>query len=166
MTPRAVAKTFLYVLLVAIIARVFFIDTFSVKGDSMSQTINDGDYVIINRLAYSFSEPKRGDIVVVRPRDSSKKILKRIIGLPGERIVFEKDKIVIKEDRDDSGKILKEEYIKGNSTKNNGEAFYEAIDPLEYFVLGDNRDVSIDSRQLGQVDKWSIKGKVIKIVHF
>ncbi len=132
----------------------------------MNPVIKDGNYVVVNRLAYAFSEPKRGDIIVVRPRDTLQKIVKRVIGLPGERIVFEGNKIVIKENREDTGKVLQEVYLAGDTTKNNEEVFYETIDPYEYYTLGDNRDVSVDSRRLGPVDKWSIKGKVIFIFDF
>lgn len=152
-------------LVIVAIVRVLFVDTFTVKGDSMSPTINNGDYVVINRLAYAFSEPKRGDIVVVRPRDSMMKILKRVIGLPGERVVFDRNKIIVKKDRNDEGKILQEIYLTGDTTKYNSESFYDVIDPYEYFVLGDNRDVSIDSRRLGPIDKWSVKGKVVYVWH-
>lgn len=166
MTTKQIIKSVFILLAVAVIIRGTIFDTFAVKGDSMLPNIKDGDYVVINRLAYAFSEPKRGDVVVVRPRDSLMKIVKRVIGLPGERVAFDKDKIIIKENRGDVGKVLEEIYLKGDTTRGNQEVFYEVIDPYEYYTLGDNRDVSVDSRRLGPVDKWSIKGKVIFVFSF
>ncbi len=166
MTTQKTIKIIFVVLAIAIVVRGLIMDSFSVKGDSMFPAIKDGDYIVINRLAYLFSEPKRGDIIVVRPRDSFSKIIKRVIGLPGDWVVFDGDKIIIKEERSNSGEILQEIYLNGDTTKDNAETFSETVDPYEYYVLGDNRDVSIDSRRLGAVDRWSIKGKVIFTLHF
>lgn len=145
---------------VSILLRLFIFDVFIVKGDSMTPTIQDGDVVFINKTAYAFSTPKRGDIIVVIPRELGKKILKRVIGLPGERVEILENRVVIKKDRTDIGEVLREEYLDLPDTPDVGKTVLN-IDPREYFVLGDNRYMSIDSRELGPVDDWKIKGKVI-----
>ncbi|MEX2013867.1 MAG: signal peptidase I [Parcubacteria group bacterium] len=128
-------KQIFYVFLVAFIfaaaLRVFVIEGLIVKGDSMAPAILSGDYVFINKLAYIFKEPSRGDIVVAIPRGESFKVIKRIAVLPGESF------------SDDFN--------------------LSRLDPEEYFVLGDNSRVSIDSRELGFIDSWDIKGRTFLI---
>ena len=156
--------TVLIVLLVAVIVRAFFIDTFLVRGDSMTPTINDGELVMINRLAYVGNiEPERGDIIVVHPRDSLKKIVKRVVGLSRDTLEFRDNSIIV---RDDGVVVMA--YKVGDKSEQNGtttsKTFYETLDPKEYFVLGDNYAVSIDSRELDFVDKWDVKGRVFMIL--
>lgn len=158
-------KILFYAFMIAVVVRAFFVDSFSVSGDSMAPTINNGEYVIINRLAYLFGQPKRGDIIVTQPRGSYKKIIKRIAGIPGDRLEISGTTLVIKKDRNDVGQVVEsidfsdlKGYVKQNSEQNNPTVF--TVDPYEYFVMGDNRAVSIDSRRLGATDAWDIKGKV------
>jgi signal peptidase I len=155
--------------IVAIIAvvliRTFVFETFFVSGDSMSPTIFSGDFVFVNKLAYTWGEPKRGDIIVAVPRVYPGKVIKRVIGLPGEWFSIENGRVVIRNSRTDEGVNLDEAYLKLPDTPEVGTT-RRNIDPKEYFALGDNRAVSIDSRELGPVDKWSIKGKVIGVFSF
>jgi signal peptidase I len=116
------------IFIAVLLLRVFVVEGFVVKGDSMSPTIVDGDYVLVNRLAYVFGKPERGDVVIADSRVSNTRLVKRVMGLPGEWFNIE------------------------------GREFN--VDPEEYFLMGDNKDVSIDSRELGGVDSWDIKGKV------
>ncbi len=155
----------MYAFIIAVLVRVFVIDAFSVNGDSMAPTIKDKEYVIINRMAYLFGQPERGDIVVTQPRNSYMKIIKRIAGVPGDRLEISDGVVVIKKNRDDSGQIVKsidfsemDSYMKQNTDLVDPKVY--TVDPYEYFVMGDNRSVSIDSRRLGSTDAWSIKGKV------
>ncbi|MBX4195356.1 signal peptidase I [Candidatus Parcubacteria bacterium] len=107
--------------------RMFALEGFLVRGDSMSPTILSGDYVFISKLAYKFGNPERGDIIVAITRDGQR-LVKRIVGLPGE-------------------------VVKIGDFKTN-------VDPEEYFAVGDNIGNSIDSRELGAVDTWRVKGRV------
>ena len=145
-----------------LILRTFAVDSFVVKGDSMSPTVLNGDWVFVDRISYRFRDPDREDIIVVKPRTQSSRIIKRIIGLPGERIEIADGKVQIKNDRQDVGKILQEVYLNLPATPAIGINSI-TLDPKEYFVLGDNRYVSIDSRELGPIDAWSIEGRVFLI---
>lgn len=147
-------------LIITALLRTFVFEGFIVLGDSMEPSIHPGDYVFINKLAYLRKEPVRGDIIVVNPRDQDLKIIKRVIGLPGDRLSIEDGKIVIRQNRFDAGEVLVESYVSNSETGSNGITVIK-IDPKEYFAMGDNRSVSIDSRELGPVDSWDIKGKVI-----
>lgn len=153
----------LAVFITALILRIFFIDSFTVKGDSMAPTILDGDYVFVDKISYYFKNPGREDIIVAKPRSRPEKIIKRIIGLPGERIEISEGHIYIKENRQDTGKILKEEYLNLPATPAIGITTIK-LDPKEFFALGDNRYISIDSRELGPIDGWDIYGRVFLIL--
>jgi len=162
-------KKILYVVVlgfvIALVIRVFVVEGFIVRGDSMYPAVESGDYVFVNKLAYLFSEPERGDVVVALPREYPKKVLKRIVGLPGERFDITDGKIILRENRIDEGKVLFEEYLENSQVLTEG-IFHTVLDSQEYFALGDNREVSIDSRELGFIDKWDIKGKVFGVFNF
>lgn len=159
--------TFIVALILAIVAanffRAFILEGFIVRGDSMDPTIPSGTYVFVNKLAYLFNEPERGDIIVVKPRELETKIIKRVIGLPGERLAIEGGHIVIRASRKDEGTPLVEAYTKATSTPEAGFT-YTTLDPREYFAMGDNRESSIDSRELGPVDSWDIQGSVVGFI--
>ncbi|HEY4497797.1 signal peptidase I [Candidatus Giovannonibacteria bacterium RIFCSPHIGHO2_02_FULL_46_20] len=163
-----IARPAVVIILSAILLRLFVIDSFTVQGDSMAPSILPGNYVFINKLAYRFgNEPRRGDIVVLAtPSTQQKHIIKRIIALPKERIIIENGVIRIKNSREDDGRIIEEQYL---ALSANGQdaldtpavgITYINLDPQEYFILGDNRQISIDSRVLGPINKWEIKGRV------
>jgi len=146
----------------ALLIRVFVVEGFIVKGDSMSPTVLSGDYVFVNKLAYWHSGPSRGDVVVVIPRNETFKVIKRIIVLPGERFSIENGKVVIREDRLDEGKTLDEDYVP-NDIESPVGITQARLDPEEYFALGDNVSVSLDSRVLGYMDRWDIKGRAFGV---
>jgi len=159
---KPIVNILIVVVVSAIFIRLFVLDSFIVKGDSMAPAILAGDYVFINKLAYNKfvgREPHRAEIIVAEPRGIDKEIIKRVIALPEERIQFESGKIVIKNSREDSGIELVESYLDLYGTPPIRQTELN-IDPFEYFVLGDNRYGSTDSRELGPIDRWSIKGKV------
>lgn len=179
-TDKTPVKTFtkrnlLYLAIViavgAIVIRAFVFEAFFVRGDSMDPTIQQWDYVLVNKLAYSdfgrgaSTGPQRGDIVVAIPRVLPTRVVKRIIGLPGERFSIENNKIIIRNERGEEGTILDESYITSSYTPEIGKT-KTTIDPNEFFVLGDNREASIDSRELGMIDAWDIRGKVVGVIRF
>lgn len=129
----------------------------SVVGDSMNPVLHNGDIVLVNQIVYDASNPKRGDVIVFKP-DGNEDLhvyMKRIVGLPGETIQIKDGKLYI------DGKELKEEY-KTTAIEDAGVAVEEIkLKKDEYFVLGDNRMASEDSRSLkvGNVKKTDIEGK-------
>ncbi len=125
----------------------------------MAPTILNGDYIFIDKISHYFKNFSREDIIVVNPRSDVGRIIKRIIGLPGERVEIANDKVWIKSDRKDTGNAISETYLNLPATPAIGLSTIQ-LDPKEYFILGDNRYVSIDSRELGPVDEWDIEGRV------
>jgi len=150
------------VMVTGLFLRMFIVDSFIVKGDSMAPTILSGDYVFVDKISHHFKNFSRKDIIVGNPRSNVARIIKRIIGLPGERVEITNDKVWIKSDRKDVGDTLSEEYLNLPAAPAIGLSTIQ-LDPKEYFILGDNRYVSIDSRELGPVDEWDIEGRVFFI---
>ncbi|MEX0919372.1 MAG: signal peptidase I [Parcubacteria group bacterium] len=157
-----VKSVLLVAFVVALLIRVFVVEGFIVRGDSMSPTILAGDYVFINKFAYVFGEPKRGDIVITKTRHQPAKVIKRIVVMPGERFNVEDGQVFVREGRLSEGVALEESYLEGDVEWELGITDRE-LDPQEYFALGDNAPVSIDSRELGFVDKWDIKGRAFGV---
>lgn len=130
-----------------------------VSGSSMFPNFHDGDYIITDKVTYRFREPERGDVVVFRnPRDQSQDFIKRIMGIPGDKIKVENNRVYV------NGKLIKEPYIKDSVITNTG-AFMRngeevTVAPGEYIVFGDNRPHSSDSREWGYVKKNEIIGRV------
>jgi len=138
--------------------RVFLIQPFLVQGASMEPTFYDREYLIIDELSYRFHEPERGDVVVFRyPRDPSQHFIKRVIGIPGETVEVTDGKVIIYNDENPVGIEIKEDYIASLATA--GKRRVE-LNPEEYFVMGDNRDFSLDSRTFGPIGNGNIVGRV------
>jgi signal peptidase I len=149
-------------LLIVIPIRYFLFQPFVVSGQSMEPNYSNGDYLIVEALSYRIREPQRGEVIVFYyPENPSFRHIKRIIGLPKERIVIEKDKIrIIKEDGD-SFFLNESKYLDYFQSIEKNEI---ELGEEEYFVMGDNRDASFDSRRWGALPKNYIIGKtVIKI---
>jgi signal peptidase I len=130
---------------------------FVVSGASMSPTFETGQYLIVDQFSYNFSEPERGDVIIFRfPKDPSKFFIKRIIALPSENIIINGEEIKIIT-RDGEEIILDEPYIK--LTKDSYTETMLGHD--EYFVMGDNREASLDSRIWGTLEEKYIIGKAL-----
>jgi signal peptidase I len=138
--------------------RYFLIQPFYVKGASMEPNFYDHEYLIIDELSYRFREPERGEIVVFRyPRDPSQFFIKRVIGLPGETIEISNGKIILYTKEHPNGEVLDESYIIEDRTDGKTRV---TLGEKEYFLLGDNRDESLDSRAFGTVKRAGIIGRV------
>jgi signal peptidase I len=139
--------------------RFFLFEPFLVKGLSMEPNFHNFDYLIIDKLSYSLRSPQRGEVVVFKPPfDDHVYYIKRIIGLPLERVVIEESKITIFNKEHPEGFVLNENYVKNHYTSGRIEV---NLGQNEYFVLGDNREVSYDSRKWGPVRRERIVGRVI-----
>ncbi len=147
----------LLIIVVVIPIRAFIVSPFIVDGESMHPTFENLDYLIVDEILYRFSAPKRGDVIVFRyPGDPSIFFIKRIIALPGET-VFIKSGVVSVLTADGQRLALTEPYIV------NEDATYTknvVLNPEEYFVMGDNRPNSSDSRVWGPLPKKDIIGRV------
>ena len=149
-------------LAIIIPVRYFLIQPFYVKGASMEPNFHDREYLIVDEISYRIKEPIRGDIVVFRyPRNPQEFFIKRIVGLPGEKIQVKNGEVKIFNDVKIDGVILDEGYLE-EDTKT-----YALVDNIitlaedEYYVLGDNRNASKDSRSFGPVNESFIIGKVL-----
>jgi signal peptidase I len=149
-------------LVIIIPIRYFLIQPFYVKGASMEPNFYDKEYLIIDEITYRFNEPKRGDIIVFRyPRDPQEFFIKRVIGLPGEEIQIKDGNIIIFNKTNPDGLALKEDYL-SSGIKTYGLSDEKiTLSDNEFYVLGDNRNASKDSRSFGPVNKSFITGRVL-----
>ncbi|MEL7565011.1 MAG: signal peptidase I [Dehalobacterium sp.] len=142
--------------ILAIIMRIFLWEPYYIPSGSMSPVLKPGDKILVNKLVYRLEPPRRGDIVVFKfPLNEKKEYIKRIIALPGETIEGKDNKILI------NGQKLREDYLQNDRT-------YDDFGPVqmgqeEYYVLGDNRKDSEDSRFWGPLDGEKIRGKAMLI---
>jgi signal peptidase I len=154
-------KTTLIAIVVMLFVRYFIIQPFYVRGSSMEPNFYEKEYLIVDELSYRFSTPQRGDIVVFKLKNSeyNEYLIKRIIGLPGEKVIIKDGKVIIKNSENKEGFVLKEDYLpEGRTTQGQ---ISEDVSEDSYYVLGDNRDVSYDSRYFGSINRSSITGKVL-----
>jgi signal peptidase I len=147
----------LLIVLVVIPLRVFVVSPFVVDGESMHPTFENLDYLIVDELVYRFSAPERGDVVVFRyPKNPSVFYIKRVIGLPGEKMTIQNGVVAVTRP-DGTALTLKEPYVVDE------DATYSrsfTLNAGEYFVMGDNRPNSSDSRVWGPLPRKNIIGRV------
>jgi len=142
--------------------RYYLIQPFYVKGASMEPNFHDSEYLIIDEISYRFNQPDRGQVIVFRyPKNPQEFFIKRVIGLPGEEIQIEDGKIIVYNSEYPNGLTLSEEYLGSELETFNSDTEKIKIAENEYYVLGDNRDASKDSRSFGPVNKDYIIGKVL-----
>jgi len=144
--------------LIVVPFRLYIAQPFIVEGASMDPTFETGDYLIVDELTYRFRTPERGSILIFKyPKDPKKSFIKRIIGLPNETISISDGQITITNAGYPKGIILGESYVKLNKKDN----LNYVLGADEYFVLGDNRLESADSRAWGPVPEKNIIGRPI-----
>lgn len=157
---KEIFKFSLLALLIVIPIRLFIAQPFIVSGASMDPTFETNQYLIVDQLSYRFSEPKRGEIIIFRyPKDTSKFFIKRIIGLPGETIEIRGFDVIVTNDIYPTGYSLDEPYIAEINLKR--DHIKVTLKENEYFVLGDNRRASSDSRIWGPLEEEFIVGRAI-----
>ncbi|MCB9816727.1 signal peptidase I [Candidatus Nomurabacteria bacterium] len=147
-------------ILIVLPIRMFVAQPFIVSGASMDNTFHDGQYLIVDQVTYYFDDPSRGDVVIFRyPRDPSKFFIKRVIGVPGDTITIEDAVVTIINAEHPDGFVLDEPYIKSMAPAK--EPMTEILGDREYFVMGDNRDESSDSRIWGVLQEERIIGRAL-----
>jgi signal peptidase I len=155
---RELLKLILLALVVVVPFRLYVAQPFIVDGASMDPTFEDGEYLIVDELSYRFKDPARGEVLIFKyPKDPSKYFIKRIIGLPGERIFIDSGEVVIFNGEHPEGLTLSEPYVALEKVENGSFSLGEN----EYFVMGDNRLQSADSRLWGSVPRENIVGRPI-----
>jgi signal peptidase I len=153
-------KIIVIALAIVIPVRYYLFQPFFVRGQSMEPNFENGDYLIVDELSYRLRAPERGEVIVFKyPNDTTQRFIKRIIGLPGETVEITNGQIKIYDPGSATPKLLNEAgylsvliFTSGNIKRTLGQD--------EYFVLGDNRPVSSDSRIWGIVPKKDIIGRV------
>ena len=138
---------YIIIILVVIIIKFFIVTPIRVNGPSMDDTLHDKDIMILNEFSYRFNKIKRFDIVVIKYKNEY--LIKRVIGLPGEKIEYKYNKLYINK------KLVKEKF----SHKKTEDYKSKKIPNNKYIVLGDNRTDSVDSRMIGFIKKKDIRGK-------
>ncbi len=154
---KELVKLVVLAVVVVIPFRLFIAQPFIVDGASMDPTFKTGEYLIVDELSYHFKDPARGSILIFKyPKDPSKYFIKRVIGLPGEKVVIKDGNVTI---TDSAGTDipLTEPYVKFEKKDN----LTYILDKDEYFVMGDNRLGSADSRIWGPVPEDNIVGRPI-----
>lgn len=147
-------------LLISLPIRFFIAEPFVVNGASMDPTFATNQFLIIDRLSYRFEEPRRGDVIVFEyPNDPSIYYIKRIVGLPGETLDMENGKVIIRNKENPDGLALDEPYVEAVHVSH--DTLHVVLSDKEYFVMGDNRAQSSDSRFWGPLDKSLIVGRPI-----
>ena len=160
-TAKELWDTLKFILLAAIIVipiRFFLFQPFIVSGESMYPTFNNADYLIVDEISYYLKDPARGDVVIFHyPNDPKRYFIKRVIGLPGETVVFKNNAVYIKNAEYPEGIKLSEPYLSQVTTPG-GQTEVEVTQD-NYFVMGDNRGFSSDSRAWGLLPRKNMVGK-------
>lgn len=139
--------------------RFFVAQPFIVSGASMEPTFKDGEYLIVDELSYRFQAPKRYDVIVFKlPFEQGKFLIKRIIGLPRETVELEDNTVIVKNKESKEGFKIDQSYITHNVDESKKTII---LDDGEYFVMGDNRQLSYDSRSWGGLAREDIVGRPI-----
>ena len=171
-TLREYAEAAAIAILLALFIRAFVVQAFKIPSGSMEPTLLIGDHILVNKFIYGvklpylqttvipISNPERGDIIVfIYPQDQSKDFIKRVIGTPGDRVEMQDKQILV------NGQPLDDTYgYYDERAGNPGRSFGPIVVPKDnYFVMGDNRDHSMDSRFWGFVPSEAVKGKAFII---
>ena len=155
---KELIKLVLLSLLIVVPFRLYVAQPFIVDGASMDPTFETGDYLIVDELTYHFKTPERGSVLIFKyPQDPRKSFIKRVIGLPDETVLISNGEVTIVNTQYPGGFVLEEPYVELSKK----DSLNYVLGPSEYFVLGDNRSSSADSRVWGPVPEKNIVGRPI-----
>ncbi len=151
-----IAKGIDVLLIVGLLFRFLVLEPFVVEGNSMEPNFHDHEYLLVNQLTYRIRAPERGETIIFQyPKDPKEDFIKRIIGLPGEKVEIKNGQVFINDH------LLEEKYLnlaEGSVSSTSGESFL-VLGNDEYFVMGDNRNHSSDSRDWGSLPRKNIIGR-------
>jgi signal peptidase I len=151
---REVLEVAVLTLLLFVAVRMF-VQNYRVDGPSMQPTLHTSEYILVDKVEYFLHSPQRGDIIVFQaPPNPSEDYVKRVIGVPGDTVVVTPDGIVTVD-----GVALDESYVADHVAETDGKTETWQLGPDQYFVMGDNRGNSSDSRFFGPVPRKNIVGK-------
>jgi signal peptidase I len=162
---REYAEALVVAVLLALAIRAFVVQAFVIPSGSMLPTLRIGDYLLVNKFVYFFRPIRRGDIIVFKfPQDETRDFIKRVIGLPGEQLEIRGRQVFI------DGKPLKEPYAVYSEPSQFGSSVPYHLGPIvippgHLFMMGDNRDNSLDSRSWGLLDESKVVGEAF-IIYF
>lgn len=155
---KEIIRFTLLAIAIVIPIRMYVAQPFIVSGASMDPTFNTGQYLVVDQLSYHFENPKRGEVIILKyPLNPSVFFIKRIIGLPGETVTMDTGSLIIKNSSNPDGISIEEPYIIDNHKTS--DTFEIKLGPTEYFVMGDNRPASSDSRTWGPLESKYIIGR-------
>lgn len=138
--------------------RMYIAEPYLVDGRSMDPTFATGDYLIVDKISYTFNLPERNSVVVLKyPKDTNKSFIKRIVGLPGEKVIIKDNVVTIVNAENPDGFVVDGSYV----THTSNGSYEKELGADEYYVLGDNRAESFDSRFWGPLQKKYIIGKPV-----
>ncbi len=154
-------KAFDIILILGIALRLFVIQPFLVDGPSMEQNFQNNEMILVDKISYRLREPIRGEVVIFQaPKSPQDDYIKRMIGLPGDNVEIKDNKVYV------NGKMLDQSFLSpGITTTTSVEDFKITVGQNEYFVLGDNRPHSSDSREWGTVPKQNMIGRAIVAIY-
>ena len=155
---REYAEAIIIAVLLALLIRTFVVQAFTIPSGSMIPTLLVGDYILVNKFIYRFKDPVRGDVIVFKyPWDEKRDFIKRVVGLGGEEIVIKGRAVFV------NGKPVDDPhafFVDSVTTQEYGPV---VVPPGSYFVMGDNRDNSQDSRYWGFLKREKIRGKAFMV---
>jgi signal peptidase I len=162
--PSSLLIWIIGIIILVKLVQAFLIQPFIVDGASMLPTYHNQEFLLVDKLTYQLTPPHRGDVMIFKLYEDEnnpyqgKHLIKRVIGKPGERVVVKDGVTMIYNKDNPEGFILEEPYVEYKELKKNVDI---TLDDHHYFVMGDNRAQSYDSRDWGQLDEANIKGQVL-----
>lgn len=173
-TAREYAEAFALAIILALTIRTFVVQAFKIPSGSMIPTLSIGDHILVNKFVYgikmpltdwvmvTFSQPQRGDVIVFKyPEDESKDFIKRVVGVPGDKVEVRNKSVYVNGALADTAHTQHTDpSVQDNRRDNFGPV---TVPPGSYFVMGDNRDQSLDSRFWGFVKQNKIRGKAFLV---
>jgi signal peptidase I len=153
------AKTLILVLVFVTTIRAFVVEAYVINGKSMEPTFHDSERLLISKFAPRFESLERGDIIIFNhPDEVGKRLIKRVVGLPGETVRIDDGRVFI------DGVALDEPYLEGHLDHVTQLRSF-VVEADHYFVMGDNRDISNDSRRIGSIPRDAILGKALVLFY-